>query len=472
MARLREEYPDFDADYVDNAIAPFLQNSVFDGQRPVLPMIDVALTKENALPSDLWGLLSDKWGPDPEKGVTVFLQGLELRGPDNRRKRIYMSAVTPDLYDRMYKGKVVRFWDELLSQQNREKPLMRIYLDTFWDLYWDLHLGVRGSEIPDQVREIGASFNAVLAYRDPTQKIVYDNYMAVRERLTFLKSWIDDRLADIGSGKTREPEKTFAWYWLKNGEESEYFNHQDVVFECFHNFVAFSQWGNSLYNVMSNLGREGGDPQAKDWFAKTMAGDYDKPDGSAFPPLERLVMELFRTISPNGGSISAVEPTRPPAFESHGYIATPHPSTSRDPVQWSNPDDFDPSRYQAAPTSQQVDETRIRQMGLANCPFTPTDFPVRDGRAATLRNSAFGTVFGVVEDRPRPVCDYAGFAPFGFGYRRCPGEQLTTMAFEDLLRKVARDRLEFVKVVPNNAEQLPIGPNTVIGDDIGFVRLS
>lgn len=469
---LREKYPDFDADYVDNAITPFLQNSVFDGQRPVLPMIDVALTKENALPSDLWGLLSEKWGPDPEKGVTVFLQGLELRGPDNRRKRIYMSAVTPDLYDRMYKGKVVRFWDELLSQQNIEKPLMRIYLDTFWDLYWDLHLGVRGADIPDQVREIGTSFNAVLAYRDPTQKIVYDNYMAVRERLTFLKSWIDDRLADIGSGQTREPEKTFAWYWLENGEESEYFNHQDVVFECFHNFVAFSQWGNSLYNVMSNLGRETGDPQAKDWFAKTMAGDYDKPDGSAFPPLERLVMELFRTISPNGGSISALEPTRPPAFESHGYISTPHPSTSRDPVQWSNPDDFDPSRYQAAPTSQQIDEARIRQMGLANCPFTPTDFPVKDGRAAAMRNSAFGTVFGVIDNRPRPVCDYAGFAPFGFGYRRCPGEQLTTMAFEDLLRKVARDRIEFVKVVPGDAEQLPIGPNTVIGDDIGFVRLS
>ena len=471
-AQLREKYADFDADYVDNAIGPFVQNSVFEGQRPVLPMIDVALTKENALPSDLWGLLSDSWGPAPEKGVTVFLQGLEKRGPDNRRKRIYMSAVTPDLYDRMYKPKVVRFWDELFDRRNAEKPLMRVYLDTFWDLYWDMHLGVRGDGIPDQVREIGASFNAVLAYRDPTQKIVYDNYMTVRKHLAFLKSWIDDRLADIESGKTPKPETTFAWYWLRNGEDSEYFNHQDVVFECFHNFVAFSQWGNSLYNVMAKLGREGGDPQTKDWFAKTTAGDFDKPDGSAFPPLERFVMELFRTISPNGGSISALDPTRPPAFERHGYIATPHPTTSRDPVQWSNPDDFDPARYQKAPTSQDIDEARIRQMGLANCPFTPTDFAVKDGREAALRNSAFGTVFGVVDNQPKPVCDYAGFAPFGFGYRRCPGEQLTLMAFEDLLRKVAADRIEFVKVGGADAEKLPIGPNTVIGDDIGFERPS
>ena len=58
--------------------------------------------------------------------------------------------------------------------------------------------------------------------------------------------------------QTPQREKTFAWYWLKNGENSEYFNHKDVVFECFHNFVAFSQWGNSLYNVMAKLGRDSG----------------------------------------------------------------------------------------------------------------------------------------------------------------------------------------------------------------------
>jgi hypothetical protein len=69
-------------------------------------------------------------------------------------------------------------------------------------------------------------------------------------------------------------------------------------------------------------------------------------------------------------------------------------------------------------------------------------YDVTDGRTAALHNSAFGTVFGVVEGKPQPVCDYAGFAPFG----------------------------DFAKVGGADAKRLPIGPSSVIGDDVGFVR--
>ena len=205
-------------------------------------------------------MLSETWGPAPEKGVTVFLQGLEKRGPNNLRKRIYMSAVTPDLYEPMYSEKVAQFFDKLLDGKNAGRPLMRPYLDYYFDMYWDLHLGVKGDAIPTQVRKIGDSFNTVLAYRDPTQKIVYENYMNVRANLAFLKKWIDDRLADIANGKTPNPEKTFAHYWIKNAGDGQHFAHKDVVFECFHNFVAFSQWGNTLYNIMLKLARNAGDP--------------------------------------------------------------------------------------------------------------------------------------------------------------------------------------------------------------------
>ena len=68
MAKLRAQYvAQFDADYVDNVVLPSFLNSIFDGERPVLPMIDVALTKENALPYDMWGLLSMSWKPAPRR---------------------------------------------------------------------------------------------------------------------------------------------------------------------------------------------------------------------------------------------------------------------------------------------------------------------------------------------------------------------------------------------------------------------
>ena len=132
-----------------------------------------------------------------------------------------------------------------LDQQFANKPFMRHYLDYYFDIYWDLHLGVTGDDIPFEVRQIGEAFNTVLAYRNPLLPITHDNYMKVRELLDFLKSWIDERIGDIQSGKIKNPEKTMAWYWLKNAGDGSHFSKKDVVFECFHNFVALSQWGGS-----------------------------------------------------------------------------------------------------------------------------------------------------------------------------------------------------------------------------------
>ena len=81
VARLRQQFlAEFDPAYVENVIVPHFLVSVYDGERLWLPMINVEFTKENALPYDLWGLLSESWKPAPEDGVTVFLQGLEKRG--------------------------------------------------------------------------------------------------------------------------------------------------------------------------------------------------------------------------------------------------------------------------------------------------------------------------------------------------------------------------------------------------------
>ena len=162
--------------------------------------------------------------------------------------------------------------------------------------------------------------------------------------------------------------------------EDQFFAHQDVVFECFHNFVAFSQWGNTLYNIMTRLGQRRRPPSQG-----LVHQDHDRPQPRrprrvGVPPLQRFVMELFRTISPTPGSISALTETRPPALQRHGYVVSPHTSTSHDPTQWVNPNDFDPTRYQHAPTSADIDQARIQPNGPGPVPLPPTSFDVADGR--------------------------------------------------------------------------------------------
>jgi hypothetical protein len=51
-----------------------------------------------------------------------------------------------------------------------------------------------------------------------------------------------------------------------------------------------------------------------------------------------------------------------------------------------------------------------------------------------------------------------------------PSRQPLAQVFEDFLRKVWRSGIEFQKLDIANPEPLPIGPTTVIGDNVGFVR--
>ena len=57
---------------------------------------------------------------------------------------------------------------------------------------------------------------------------------------------------------------TIAYYWIKNGIEEK-----NVVFECFHNFVALSQWGHTIYGVIDFL-REGGNREVRAVYEATM----------------------------------------------------------------------------------------------------------------------------------------------------------------------------------------------------------
>jgi cytochrome P450 len=233
-----------------------------------------------------------------------------------------------------------------------------------------------------------------------------------------------------------------------------------------HDFFAFNQFGTTIYNIMLKLSSKAGDPACKAWFRKTMHAG--RADGPAFTALRHFVMELLRTISPNAGSLSRLAEVGTRHEDGQVFLLIPHAATSFDPLHWINPDEFDPDRYRTIPTSDQTDHAKCEQFGFARCPFEKSTFKVKDGRNVGLANSGFGTVYPVVDGEPLPVCEQAGFAPFGFGYRRCPGEQFTIKVFEDFLRKVWADKIDFNKLDVPDPDQVPIGPGHVVPDDLGF----
>ena len=130
--------------------------------------------------------------------------------------------------------------------------------------------------------------------------------MFVHANLAFLRGWIAEKLADLNNGKIINPERTFAYYWVRNAEDGENFQVEDIISECIHDFFAFSQWGTTIYNIMLKLSMSSGDPATKAWFKKTMESNFDEKDGTPFTPLERFVMELLRVIAPNRGSLSRI----------------------------------------------------------------------------------------------------------------------------------------------------------------------
>jgi hypothetical protein len=79
-------------------------------------------------------------------------------------------------------------------------------------------------------------------------------------------------------------------------------------------------------------------------------------------------------------------------------------------------------------------------------------------------------VYAVSDDKPYPLCDTAGYAPFGFGYRRCAGEYITVEFIKEFLRAVWKNKLSFVKLAIEMPEQVPVNPRTVLNDDIAFTR--
>ena len=93
-----------------------------------------------------------------------------------------------------------------------------------------------------------------------------------------------------------------------------------------------------------------------------------------------------------------------------------------------------------------------------------------------VTNDAFGSVYSRHAGRTSPVLEHAGYAPFGFGYRRCPGELLTIEVIKDFLRKVHSEGIAFHKIPFDGTtatlagERIPLGVDNMVRNDITCQR--
>src|SRR5215475_465699 len=233
-------YPD---DYVAGSVIPYLKSEIYQGEPPLLPMIEPAMSKEDALPCQFMGLLYDSWAPNSEKeGGTIFTTAYEKRGPHNLRKKIHMSALTPDLIETKYRDKIVRFFEQFLAESHDGKPMLENYFDNYFNLYWDFFVGARPDEIPDAVRQYSAAYSAAFGYWYPTFEIMQQSYMQARKWRRATREWVDDRVQKIADGKLPNADGTFVYYWLKNAGSGEYFRRIDIIFECCFTLLANSHW--------------------------------------------------------------------------------------------------------------------------------------------------------------------------------------------------------------------------------------
>ena len=201
-----------------------------------------------------------------------------------------------------------------------------------------------------------------------------------------------------------------------------------------------------------------------------MANDPDEADGGAFTPLDRFVMELFRTISPNRGQPAPRRMTSQPArtAELSQHRSRPTRPTSMDPRHWTNPTEFDPDRYQTAPTSADNDEARCQAAGLARCPFPHESFPVKDGRAGELTNSVFGAVYGVVDGTAVPGLRHGRLCALRLRLSPLRWGVLTVAFIKEFLRAAWQRGISFERLDLERPEKVPVGPGTVLDDDIAF----
>jgi hypothetical protein len=410
--------------------------------------------------------------PPSEPTNTIFLQDFEFRGPSNLNKRRYMSAMTSDKLP-LYASKIQTLANRLVQETSVDgNPFLSTLRRLLIELTLDIHLGEHPH--PPEVVEYFTNFSDILGFISNPNIDLKDKWIRGRTIIGPVQDYFDERIDSIAESNDQS---TFIYHWLRAG-----IDRRTVIRETIHNAVASNQIGHGIYRAIVTAKWSSGVPSdaGEFWYPQPIINPalsvdlFQKFIDATGDGVEELnvARELYRILAPNGNAFSRLSEEGdasnlvqvrtlwvPAMIASQGTG-----SRQGDQIQFFTYNtslyaDFETTidTFTLPPPTVTLDDTFL---------FSPTDnsAPVNDG-----------TVIQNTNPLVQPVFSNNLYAPFGLGYRRCPGEPLSMDITIKLLRAISPYRFEVEPVTggtacnpasPDISRYISLAPRVAVFDNL------
>lgn len=388
---------------------------------------------------------------DPQ--LSVFLTNLDNRGPDNYRKKVYMSALTCNILSN-YDEKINSFLNEIYADfVTYSRPVLSSFKNALIKFFLAIHLGY--DDYPDYVVEYFRVFVDIIGFGDPNRPGRDEAMIWGNQNVPKVREYFKQRNDIINA---EADEKTIMYHWHLAGLAPE-----GLVMEAIHNIIAFSQYNNVLFLVIND--KYNGTPVpfppgsiSYDFFTKFSAA------GTQTDQLN-VIRELYRLLVPNSTSFSRViqEVADVPPVTIQGRHV--HKSIMASSFAYLNAGN--PLPYFTYNTS--LYSSFDTDFSQCSCPVvmpTPVDnFNPETGFVVSPVDSE--TLLDICNPKMIPVFPVPLYAPFGLGYRRCPGEELNYYITIKLMEKIKDLTFEFIPITPSTPV-VTVAPFTAVPDNIYY----
>lgn len=434
--------------------------------------------------------------------LSVFVTNFQDRGPDNQRKKLYMTALLPEVIP-YYAEKIDTFINEAFgSITSYEQPVLSTYQNALIRFFLAMHVGY--DTYPDYVIKYFYTFIQIISYLNPclperNAQMIYCNQTVKR-----VKEYFTQRVALI---KQSEDKSCLTYWWSVAG-----LSDVSTVTEAVHNIIAFNQYVHVIYLVINDKFGTGTlvPVTTPPGYTRKVYNFFSKvAEASSETEQINIVREIFRLTVPNGASFSAVKqaddgtslPQIPTVDMTPEELAAQHEAYGWQLPCNKYPIDNKVSKIQGRHIHQAIMFENYTALGLDYSAYNPSQYgpngpfgPQFDYDVKTLISrppplpvppeknfnpealftvspvdSIPGfpeTVLPISDPRAIPVYPLPIYTPFGLGYRRCPSEIFNYLVILKTMEKIKNYTFYFDTV--HKYPLIGVAPFTVYPDNIFF----